>query len=323
MYSVNASNGSLTSISGSPVVTGAVPNYVAVTPSGTFAYVSNSGSNSVSAYAINNATGALTAIAGSPFVAGTTPGGLLVDPSGRFLFVNTQGTVNSPPSVWVFAINTTTGALTPVPGSPFTLQAGFSGGRPTLAIDPTGRFLYASSQAGISAFTIDPLTGILTALGSSSAGGNFYSILTTLDGKFLYLAVSDNDALVRYPINPVTGALGLLSFVASVPQASWPSSLGMDLTDSFLYVVNNFTGTVSAFDVRTTPSTDVPGSPFFAGPSVTVTVDPSGQFVYVVGAGGNNVRVYTLAQVTGVLTDGGTFSTGQTPISITVIGTIQ
>jgi hypothetical protein len=44
-----------------------------------------------------------------------------VDPSGKFLYVGTGLSYESP-SVYAFAINETTGALTSVPGSPFTVD---------------------------------------------------------------------------------------------------------------------------------------------------------------------------------------------------------
>jgi 6-phosphogluconolactonase len=47
---------------GSPFSAGKQPNWVAVDPSGKFAYVANAGSDTVSGYAINPFTGALTPI---------------------------------------------------------------------------------------------------------------------------------------------------------------------------------------------------------------------------------------------------------------------
>jgi YVTN family beta-propeller protein len=60
MYTVDATTGGLTP-SGS-IATGLSPTSIAIHPSGKFAYVTNSGSNSVSMYSIDSATGALTLI---------------------------------------------------------------------------------------------------------------------------------------------------------------------------------------------------------------------------------------------------------------------
>jgi len=72
-YTIDATTGALTQITGSPFTAGTGPTSVAVDPSGKFAYAANATSNNVSAYTINATTGALTQITGSPFVAGTHP----------------------------------------------------------------------------------------------------------------------------------------------------------------------------------------------------------------------------------------------------------
>ena len=72
-YSINATTGALTPVSGSPFTAGSGPFSVTVNPAGTFAYVANQDSNNVWAYSINATTGALTPISGSPFTAGLAP----------------------------------------------------------------------------------------------------------------------------------------------------------------------------------------------------------------------------------------------------------
>jgi DNA-binding beta-propeller fold protein YncE len=74
-FTINATTGALTPISGSPFATAPEPISVAVDASGKFAYVANynSAPSTVSGLAINPMTGALTTIAGSPFTAGFAP----------------------------------------------------------------------------------------------------------------------------------------------------------------------------------------------------------------------------------------------------------
>ena len=66
-YTIDATSGALTPVTGSPFSAGRGPYAVAVDPSGKFAYVANLDSNNVSAYTINAASGALTRVKGSPF----------------------------------------------------------------------------------------------------------------------------------------------------------------------------------------------------------------------------------------------------------------
>jgi 6-phosphogluconolactonase (cycloisomerase 2 family) len=76
-YTINASSGALTPVSGSPFTAGVQPESVTVDLTGKFAYVANQG-GTVSAYSIDASSGALSAISGSPFPAGTTPFSIVV-----------------------------------------------------------------------------------------------------------------------------------------------------------------------------------------------------------------------------------------------------
>lgn len=117
--SIDAS-GALTQVAGSPFATGAQPVAVAVDGTGSFVYVSNSVSDTVSAFKASS--GALTEVAGSPYstkgtgtVVATQPGFLTVDVTNTFLFVANQGGR----SLASFGINPTDGTLVPVSTSPF------------------------------------------------------------------------------------------------------------------------------------------------------------------------------------------------------------
>jgi DNA-binding beta-propeller fold protein YncE len=114
-YTINATTGALTPVSGSPFAAGRLPYSVAVSASGPFAYVVNEGDGSVSAYTIDTTTGALSPVSGSPFSAGNGPYSVTVSSNGQFAYIALAGSAN----VAAYTINATTGALTPVPGSPF------------------------------------------------------------------------------------------------------------------------------------------------------------------------------------------------------------
>ncbi len=72
-FTINASTGALTAVSGSPFSTGGTGSVsVTLDLSGRFAFVANNGSNNVSAFTIDASTGALAAV-GLPVPAGATP----------------------------------------------------------------------------------------------------------------------------------------------------------------------------------------------------------------------------------------------------------
>jgi hypothetical protein len=130
------------------------------------------GDTTVQGFSINRTTGALTVIPGSPFsVAGVavTADDVATDPAGRFLFVGSEGA----PNIWVFTINSSTGALTATAGSPFT--GGLTVAADEMTVDASGKFLYAGQTdpmlGGVAGFSIDQTTGALTSLGSAFALG--------------------------------------------------------------------------------------------------------------------------------------------------------
>jgi DNA-binding beta-propeller fold protein YncE len=95
-------------------IVGLTPQGIAIDPTGSFLYVSNSGDGTVSAFTINPTTGALTAIAGSPFTASgvastVTPTALAIDPSSQYLYV-ANGDART---ISVFTITAGTGVLIP------------------------------------------------------------------------------------------------------------------------------------------------------------------------------------------------------------------
>ena len=125
-YSINATTGSLTLIETENV--GTSPSGVAVSPNGSFLYVSNQGSNNVSAFTINGTTGALTGI-GVPVAAGTSPSGITIEPDGQFLYVSNRGGGGN---VSGYRITTGTGEL-------ISLGAAFPAGTTPVGIATPGR----------------------------------------------------------------------------------------------------------------------------------------------------------------------------------------
>jgi 6-phosphogluconolactonase (cycloisomerase 2 family) len=98
---------------------------------------------------------------------GATPVWIAIDPSGRFLYVGCHNSA----LINAFTIDPDSGALSPVPGSPFAAP-----GNPLFVlVDPSGQFLYAgtdSATAGVLGYTIDQTSGALTPNSAGAAPGN-------------------------------------------------------------------------------------------------------------------------------------------------------
>jgi 6-phosphogluconolactonase (cycloisomerase 2 family) len=170
VYSINPTTGALTEINGSPFASSSgYTARLAIDPTGRFAYVTsanNDGQPGVTVYAIDSNSGALTETNFTPWVAGTEPETVVIDPTGKYAYVVNYGQYTpSPGSVYAYAINATTGALTEINGSPFA-----AGTNPVAGvIDPTGKFIYVANvnSHNISAYAINAATGALTEISGS------------------------------------------------------------------------------------------------------------------------------------------------------------
>lgn len=160
-FSVNPSTGSLTPVPASPVSTAVngFPFFLAAHPSGKFLYAGFLTANTLAAWTIDGATGALTPTPGFPIALGIGTGSFIssvvVAPQGKFLYV-----CDDLGDVFGFAVNSSSGALTAMPGSPFPFL--FTA---QLFADPSGKFLYSPTGPFLAGFTVDATTGIPTPMG--------------------------------------------------------------------------------------------------------------------------------------------------------------
>jgi 6-phosphogluconolactonase len=204
VYNIDHQNGALTPISGSPFPTGLSPQSIVVGLQGVFAqYAYVAARNGIFGYTINVSTGGLTPIPGSPFAQGTEVSRLAIHPSGAFLYA-VDGNSTSPAGVISgYTVDCTTGALALIARTPRS-SWGFSG----LAIDPSGRLLYASAAYAPPPAYMIGARGILTA--TSGNGLPEYSEDVTIDPSgFVYaLVLYDYHYYVAgYTIDAGTGAL--------------------------------------------------------------------------------------------------------------------
>jgi 6-phosphogluconolactonase (cycloisomerase 2 family) len=126
-------------------------------------YVSNAsaGSTRISAYDIGN--GSLAAISGSPYNIGFAPVAMSVSLSNAFLYAATLPDAANP-GIYMFAINSSTGALSTANGGNVLISTQVS----SMDISPDGNFLFVVDVLGTSLteYQINTTTGLL-ALGTT------------------------------------------------------------------------------------------------------------------------------------------------------------
>ena len=250
-----ASNGSLVAVPGSPFLTSDENYALAIDPAGKFLYTTGaqSGANypgEISVYSIDQSTGALAEIAGSPYtiVPYNCAGcftvenfhDLAIDHTGNYLIG--PGYLNG--VVYSYSLDRSTGAITPVPGSPVVVQLpqGFpSPELDSVTVQATNKYVYLECELDSAMFTLqlDSSTGALTAVGTVAPPNNTYSL--ALDsvradpsGSFVYALgwqqsqSQNNGKIFGYAIDQADGTLALVPGAPYADNGIVTSTGGVD-----------------------------------------------------------------------------------------------
>jgi hypothetical protein len=208
---------------------------VAFSPSGGLLATANPFGGSVSVFSVDPSTGALTQVAGSPFAVGANPSpwSVAFSPSGGLLatannYYQTFGSVS------VFSVDSSTGALTQVAGSPFA--TGPISGPLSVGFSPWGGLLaVADGIDTVSLFSVDPSTGALTPIvGSSLAGSGPTSVAFSRSGLLAVANAGSDTGIGRGAINRVS-VFSLTPPSASItaPTGGGVYALGQSVTTAF------------------------------------------------------------------------------------------
>jgi len=199
-------------------------------------------------------------------------------------------------------INKGTGLLTSI-GATTSLGSSIF----NLAVDPTGRFLYAPVSGGttVEQYTIDQSTGALTSIGAATAGNGPRAVAVDPTGRFAYVSNFTDNSISQFSIVQATGALTALSPATVATGTSPQQNLMVDPTGRFLYIGTTTGGLAYVYqysiDQSTGALTLIQSTLLsFATSRCSVWVDPTGRFVYA--AGSASISVYRINQSTGALT---------------------
>ena len=253
-------------------------------------YVTGMSSDNVAGFTVG-ANGALSPIAGSPFPGGDSPFNVLHSPDGKFLYVSSFGT----DTVSAFAVGAD-GSLTAVAGSPYTVAEsdGLLEGV-GIAISPNGKYLYAGLAGKVYAYgvaangSLQPVSGSPFATGFALVLGPTWPVVSP-DGNYLYATASGN--IRAFKIN-ANGSLNKTGIPLFGPFTSLYPRVTPD--GKHIYVANELSGTVSAYNVSRGLILPAFGSPFKAGSIAHGTlISPDGRFLFVPNLLSENISVFSI-----------------------------
>jgi len=275
-----------------------------------------SSSSTLAAYAKNGQTGSLASVPGAPFSDRLEGGRLAVDALGRFLFVLNPATGG----ISMFQIDSSSGALTEVPNSPFssgkTINLNQAPANPTsLSTEKSGKYLYVGFTAGnfanssaITPFNIDAANLALTLTDQLSFDVPFNPTQMFSDPRGLFLYVVNgrnpfngalNGAATVYSIVPSDGSLSLNG---SAGSGSEGRAMASDPQGRFFFNGGGqFSGSVFWGPISPLDGTSNPNSQFLdLGENnfpLAMVVDSSGKFLYVQQSVG--LVIYSIDQTSG------------------------
>jgi 6-phosphogluconolactonase (cycloisomerase 2 family) len=265
-----------------------------------FAYVPNFNNATVSQYNLET-DGTLTPMATATAATGAAPASVAVDPKGRYAYVTNR----SGDSVSQFTIGQD-GSLSGIADSTTGLPSVPTSGTPvSVAVDPTGKYVYAAIQKSgapsVAQYAIGA-HGALTPIAAPPVvtGTAPISVAVDTTGKYVYVASELSASIWQYAIGPdgsLTGIPDSGSGLAQVPTTgtSSPTSIAVDPTGGFIYVGSIGTAIIT-YSIGNNGALTLVATTLEAGLPLAVAVDPTGQFLY---AGHNSVNAVSQFSIGG------------------------
>jgi 6-phosphogluconolactonase len=194
------------------------PHEAVMSPDNRFLFVPDLGLDKIVSYRLDTSTGKLAPNASTTIEPGFGPRHMMFGKGGKFAYL--LGEMSS--KVITLSYDAAHGTLTPIQ-TIATIPADFKGedNSAELAMDASGRFLYASNRGhdSVSLFSIDARTGLLKLLQVEPTRGKIpRSIALDPSGRYLLAANQDSDQIVVFNRDPNSGRLTPNGEVLNTPS---------------------------------------------------------------------------------------------------------
>lgn len=318
-YAKDSSTGGLANLANSPFTDRLEGGQLAIDGRGRFLFVLNPVSDSISMFQIDGATGALSEVPNSPFAVGATinpglapslPISLATEPNGNFLYVGyANGDSGSTSAIVPFAIDSVNLQLKLTPqlaldfgdGAPIQMFTDPKGLRLYVGLGPAGNQL--SQAAGTDVYSIDSVTGVLTALGHAGGGSDLgRAVAIDPNGRFFFDSWGQNTGFLDSGvISPVDGTSSA-NFTVDLGAGVFASLLLVESSGKYLYAETQNGLLIYAIDPVTGTLT-LQNGPLgaFAFEKGTTVADPEGPYLYSLTRAG--VDAFQVDPLTGNLAE--------------------
>jgi 6-phosphogluconolactonase len=263
-------------------ITGTLPTAIAIDPQGKFLYVTftyqtgysatTPGPGGVTIFPVNADNSLGTA---STQNVGNNPVGVTVSYYNHYVYVLDQEP-EPKATVLGFSQNTTTGALTPVPGTTIatvagkTVATGYAAGviPSAIAEEPTSRFVYVTDQAANQMIGyVVQTAGNLVPMVDSPFPTGLFPVNLTIDprGQLIYVVNYNGNSVEGYQIDSSTGTASPAVGAFATATGTGPTCVAIDpALGTYLFVSNSLDNTVTGekMNPNTGGVTAVENSPF-------------------------------------------------------------
>ena len=310
------------------------PSWVAVHPSGKFAYAANETGpkSTVTAFSIDPATAKLTQL-NQLSALGGDPCYLSFDKTGKFLFAANYSSGN----VVVFPILADgklgehtanlkdAGALGPNKERQEGPHAHW------VQASPDNRFVFVSDLGldAILSYRFDSKTGTLTPNDPPAAkltpGAGPRHVAFSPNGKFVYVVTELSNTVTAFSYNPDKGTLHEIQILSTLPNGFSGRNDDAEITEDpngkWLFASNRGHDTIAVFAVNPADGTLRHTGEYPTGGKEPrhFTIDPSGQYVLAENQNSNSIVVFRIDNSTGALTKVSQTDNVPSPVCLTFL----
>jgi len=280
--------------------------------SGLFVYISNAESREISIHTLDPNNGDLTHLDSVQVPGGVFP--LAVSPDRRFLYAVLR---TEPYSVLSFAIDQTSGGLTPLGAAPMPDSMAYA------STDRTGRYLFAASYPGskVSVSPIGPHGFVQPPQSVLHTELNAHCVITEASNRFVYSATLGGDCVMQFRFDAATGALTPnVPATVRVAQGAGPRHLALHPNNRRLYLLNELDASVCVFEIdpvtgtlREMQTLTALAEPLEKPAAADLHITPDGDFLYASVRTSNTIAAFHIDPATGLLEPAGHFATEEMP----------